>query len=311
MTALEAVSAYLPPDAVPIDDIGARIGQTPRQLRLYKRFHGLSEVRYGPEQSLADLMVSAASGLTDLSGREHRVRYLVHARTLQTVAPYPANPLHEARRRLGLEHASAFTLTEHACASGLLAVDLIGRLLRADGDPDALGLLITGEKAFTPLVQHIPDTTYMGEGGAAVLLRAGDGGGDTLRSYVSRTRGEFAAGLWMDPESSSRFQEVYETTLAEVIAQALEEAGTGLEELRLILPHNVNRHSWRRLCKRMGYPAEQAFLDNVSWVGHCFCADPFINYRSAVDSGFLRSGDYYLMAAVGLGATFSAMVFQH
>ncbi|WP_028648146.1 ketoacyl-ACP synthase III family protein [Nocardiopsis sp. CNT312] len=311
MTALEAVSAYLPSEPVTIDEISERTGQTPRQLRLYKRFYGLSEVRYGREQSLTDLMVSAVDGLKALSGQEHRVRYLVHARTLHTVSPYPANPLHDARRRLGLEHASAFTLTEHACASGLLAVDLIGRLLRADGDPEALGLLITGEKAFTPLAQYIPDTTYMGEGAAAVLLRSGDTGGDTLRSYASLTRGEFAAGLWMDPEVSSRFQEVYEKTLTDVITQALEEAGIGLEDLRLILPHNVNRHSWRRLCKRMGYPADQAFLDNVSWVGHCFCADSFINYRSAVDHGSLRSGDYYLMAAVGLGATFSAMVFQH
>ncbi|MEU0242477.1 3-oxoacyl-[acyl-carrier-protein] synthase III C-terminal domain-containing protein [Nocardiopsis sp. NPDC006198] len=311
MTAIEAVSTYLPPGVVAIDDIGERIGQTPRQLRLYKRFHGLSEVRRAPDRTLAELLSAAAGKMTALRGREHQVRYLVHARTLQTVAPYPANPLHEARRLLKLEHAEAFTVTEHACASGLLAVDLVGRLLRAEENPEALGLVFTGEKTFTRLAQFIPDTTYMGEGTAAVLLRTGDTGSDTLRSYVSRTRGEFSAGLWMEPEFASRFQEVYEETLAEVIARALTEAGITQAELRLILPHNVNRHSWRRLGKRIGYPAERMFLENVPVTGHCFCADSFINYRSAVDRGLLHPGDHYLMAAVGLGATFSAMVFQH
>jgi 3-oxoacyl-[acyl-carrier-protein] synthase-3 len=45
--------------------------------------------------------------------------------------------------------------------------------------------------------------------------------------------------------------------------------------------------------------------------GHCFGADYFINFASADGLGMLRPGEYYLMAAVGLGATFSAMVFQH
>ena len=45
--------------------------------------------------------------------------------------------------------------------------------------------------------------------------------------------------------------------------------------------------------------------------GHCFCADPFINYRTAVERQLLRRGDRYLMAAIGLGAAFSAQVFEH
>ena len=61
----------------------------------------------------------------------------------------------------------------------------------------------------------------------------------------------------------------------------------------------------------IGLPLERVFLDNVPVTGHCFCADPFINYRTALDLGRLRPGDHYLIAAVGLGATFSAMVFEH
>jgi 3-oxoacyl-[acyl-carrier-protein] synthase III len=311
MTAIEAVSVYLPDQAVSIEEIGERIGQTPRQVRVYRRFYGLAEVRVAPEESLAELLAAAAGKMTALKGREQRVRHIAHARTLQTVSPYPRNPLHEARHMLGLEHAAAFTLTEHACAGGLLAVDLVGRLLRGSGDPEALGLVFAGEKTFTRLARYIPDTTYMGEGMAAVLVQPRDTGGDVLRSYASQTRGEFAAGLWMGPESSARFQEVYQETLAETMIEAVTRAGITLEDVRLILPHNVNRHSWRQLCRRIDVPLERVFLDNIPVTGHCFGADSFINFASAEELGMLRPGDHYLMAAVGLGATFSAMVFQH
>jgi hypothetical protein len=54
-----------------------------------------------------------------------------------------------------------------------------------------------------------------------------------------------------------------------------------------------------------------ALLDNVPVTGHAFCADAFINYETAAQRGLLRHGDRYIIAAAGLGATFSAMVFEH
>jgi 3-oxoacyl-[acyl-carrier-protein] synthase-3 len=61
----------------------------------------------------------------------------------------------------------------------------------------------------------------------------------------------------------------------------------------------------------MGISRDRIFLGNVPITGHCFCADPFLNYRTVADLGLLNPGDRYLMVTVGLGSTFSAMVFQH
>jgi 3-oxoacyl-[acyl-carrier-protein] synthase-3 len=52
-------------------------------------------------------------------------------------------------------------------------------------------------------------------------------------------------------------------------------------------------------------------LRNVARFAHCYCADPFLNYTSALEQGRLRRGDHYLMAAVGPGATFTATVVRH
>ncbi len=309
MTALEAVAVHLPPRSLPIEQVAADLGLEPKQATLLRRFHGLDRVRYDPEGTLFDLLLGAARALEPLRGRERDVRYVLHARGV-TQVPYPHNPLHEVCRELGLEHALAFTVTHHACATGLLAVDVAGRLLAADGDPDALALILAGEKAFTRDARLVPQTSLFGESAAAALVRGG-AGRDRVLSYAAVLRGEFDGRLAEDPDLLHRYQRAYPQLLAEAVFTALESAKTGLDELRLILPHNVNLISWRGFCKQVGFPIDRVLLDNVPALGHSFAADAFINHRTATDRGLLRPGDRYLVAAAGVGAAFSAMVLEY
>jgi 3-oxoacyl-[acyl-carrier-protein] synthase-3 len=321
MTALEAVSVYLPPARVPIEQLAGSLGLTEMQVKLFRRFHGLREVGRDPDMSLSDLLMRAAAGLDALRGQEHRVRYVLYARAMPVVAPYPVNPLHEVCRALGLEHALAFTVTQQSCASGLMAIDMAGRLLAADGatapdppDPAAdpagpLALILAGEKAFTHDAQVFTDTTVFGEGASACLVSA-SGTRDRLLAYASNVRGDFdnATG-----ENDARLQREYRPLLAEVMLRALEEAGLTLDDIRVILPHNVNMVTWQRMCLLLKFPRDRVLLDNIPTSGHVFCADLFVNYQTACERGLLQPGDRYLAAAVGAGggATFAAMVFEH
>lgn len=76
----------------------------------------------------------------------------------------------------------------------------------------------------------------------------------------------------------------------------------------MIVPHNVNNSSWRGVIRELGFGVERIYLDNVPRYGHCFGSDPFINLASMRDEGRLRDDGVYLLAAVGLGATYAAMV---
>jgi 3-oxoacyl-[acyl-carrier-protein] synthase-3 len=310
MTYLEEVSGYFPPLAVPVASLGGELGLDEAKIKVFQRFYGLSSILREPGGLINDLLLGAAGKLEGLRGREHRVRYVIQARTMPVVAPYGVNPVHEVKRELGLHNAVAFAMFQHACASGLFAVDLAGHLLEADGDPAGLALVLTGEKTFTPAAKTVPGTAINGEGSAAVLVGPGEGH-DHVLSYQTRTYGQFNAGLSLSQEVLSEFQRVYPDALAEILLAAVREAGLTLDDLNLVLPHNVNRVSWVRVAKRIGLPLDRIFLDNVPVTGHCFCADPFLNYTSARGLGRLKPGDHYLMAAVGLGATFSAMVFRH
>jgi 3-oxoacyl-[acyl-carrier-protein] synthase-3 len=318
MTALEAVSVYLPPTRVSVESMAGPLGLTEMQVKLFRRFHGLKQVGRDADASLSGLLMKAAAGLHELRGQEHRVRYVLYARAMPVVAPYPVNPLHEVCQALGLDHALAFTVTHQSCASGLLAIDIAGRLLAADtagaasaGDAGSgpLALILSGEKAFTREAQMFADTTFFGEGASACLVSA-FGARDRLLAYASNVRGEFDSATG---ENDARLQREYRPCLAEVMRRALDEAGLALDDIRVVLPHNVNMVTWQRMCLLLGFPRDRVLLDNIPTSGHVFCADVFANYKTACERGLLAPGDRYLAAAVGAGggATFAAMVFEH
>lgn len=309
MTALAEVATYLPAQQAPIEAVLTGLGVTPMQAKVFRRYHDLAEVRLDPGADLLDLLLAAATRLTGLAGREPSVRYVVYARSFPVVVPYPVNPLHDLCRKLGLSNAIAFAVSQHACASGLLALDLAGRLLAAEPDPEALALVVAGEKAFTPDARFVPETTVFSEGASAALVTA-HGARDRMIAYATNGRGDFDDELSDDP---TQFPREYHNCLAETIHAALTQAGLRLDQLDLILPQNINTLVWRRLCRRIGFPVERVLLDNIPVFGHVYCADAFLNYQTAQARGLLRPGTRYLVGAAGagMGATFSAMIFEH
>lgn len=314
MTAIEAVATYLPSRRLSVEEAAGPLALAPMQVRLFRRYHGLDQLHRDPDESLYDMLLGAASRLEALRGHEQRVRYVLYARAFPTVVPYPLNPLHDLCRALGLSHALALTVTQQSCASGLLAIDVAGRLLAADarhardGD-EPLALILAGEKAFTRDSQLLPDTSIFGEGASACLL-SHDGPRDRLLAYACGLRGEFDEERTDD---AAAFQREYRPALARVIAAALDEAGIAMDDVALVLPHNINLVTWQRLSRQIGCPLDRVLLDNIPVHGHIYCADAFFNYRTALERDRLKPGDRYLVATVGAGqgAAFSAMVFQH
>jgi len=312
MTALDTVAAYLPDRRVPIEELAGRLELTGSQVQVLRRIRGLSEVcRTRPGELPIDLLTAAVDRLDGLRGREHLVRHVLYARGVPLTTPFPVNPLHDLCRHAGLSHANAFTVTHHACATSLLAVDLAGRLLLADGDQEALALVVAGETVFAHDPRLPPDARVLGEAAGACLVSA-DGPRDRVLAYACHQRGDLDHWLSVDAgDFADRFAREYRTLLAEVINAAVGRAGLRLDEIALILPHNVNVASWHGVCRVLGFPPERVMLHNVPRVGHTFAADAFVNYRTATELDLLRPGDRYLVAAAGYGATFSAMVFEH
>ncbi|MEU9792297.1 3-oxoacyl-[acyl-carrier-protein] synthase III C-terminal domain-containing protein [Streptomyces sparsogenes] len=179
-----------------------------------------------------------------------------------------------------------------------------------EGADDESVLVLTGDRVARPEQATIPGVAVVADAAAACLVGPGVPG-DLLLGSAFRTYGRFYRGFGgADPDREREYTRLYAPALAAVIGEALEEAGTGLDGIRWIVPHNVNRLSWKGVAKELGLPYSQVFLDNLPRLGHANCADPYLNLASLRAAGRLAPGHRYVLAAVGLGATFGAAVLE-
>jgi 3-oxoacyl-[acyl-carrier-protein] synthase III len=309
VTTLERVEAFVPERCATVEEVAARTGLRRHQARMFRRLRGLDRLRWDPDLTLFDLVCEPSRELLRTVPDLRVIRYLIFAHTVRDLTPSHLSAAERLRDRLELPCAEPFAVTQQHCASGLAAIDVAGELLRADGDPDARALVVTGEKPFTPIVRVIHNASVMGEAATACLVGL-DGTGPRVRSYAVRTAGEFAEGYRLTGEPLRRFGRGYTDALIAVMRQALDEAGACLADIRLVVPHNVNMSSWLRVCTDLGLDRSRVFLDNIPEYSHCSCADPFLNLVSLRERGLLAGSGLYLLTAVGLGATYAAMVLE-
>lgn len=305
MLRLQGIGTHTPGSSVAIAELGGHLGLTPAQVRLHTKFFGQDKVVVARDTDVVGMLVPAGEDALRGADRDS-VRYLLYAHTVQHVAPPGHHVLDRVRRELGLRNATAFALSQQNCVSALYAVQLAQYLLH-DAEPGSQVLIMAGEKTLSPAIQLIPGTTVMGEATAACLVGTG-AAGDEVLAVATRTLGRFYRCNDCSDELKAEYGEIYAGTLVSVMNEALGQAGFGVGDVAAVLPHNVNRFSWKQLSRGLGIPLEKVYLDNVSKLGHCFGADPFINLSDAKKGGIVGPGDLVLLATAGLGATFAAIV---
>jgi 3-oxoacyl-[acyl-carrier-protein] synthase-3 len=307
---LESVASFLPERSVRIEDLGEHLGLRRAELGVFRKFYGLDRLRFDPDIGLVDLVRPAAARALAALPAGRRVDYVIYAHTTQTLAPPDVDIAQVIRTELGLADAEAFGLSQQACASSLGAIDVVAELLRSAGTDGGYALVVTGERAFAPVVQLVPNTAIMADAAGACLVTI-DGHGDAVCSFVTRTLGEYAEWATLASEQRLGFADRYAPCLAGVILAAVAAAGLGFDDIDKVVPHNVNMLAWRQTIKELDSVPAKFFLDNIPRLSHSYTSDVFVNYTTMRDAGLLVDGGRYVLAAVGLGATFGAMVITH
>ncbi|MFJ6215521.1 3-oxoacyl-[acyl-carrier-protein] synthase III C-terminal domain-containing protein [Streptomyces sp. NPDC092296] len=305
MLYLRKVVPFIPEHSTAIRDLRDSLDVSETEIKVLTRFLGLERIATAEGLSTLDMLLSIGQeALADVD--RSLVRYLIHAHTVQHLAPPGLRWMDVLRDKLGLGEARAFSMSHQGCVISLSALRLTESLL-AEEPAGSTALILIGEKALSPVVQHIPGISVLGDATAGVVV-ALDGPGDAVLSTAHRTLGEFHQTRHMSDELQRRYRQTYTPTLAAVMLEAVEGAGLGLDDIDLVLPHNVNRYSWSSTARRLGLPLERIYLTNVPKTGHCFCADPFVNLSTARAENVVRPGETVLMVSAGQGGTFAAAV---
>lgn len=305
MLYLRKVVPFVPEHSVSVAELREPLRISHAEVKLLTRFLGLDRVVVAEGLSTLDMLL--ALGREVLAGTDRsRVRYLIHAHTVQHVAPPRLRWMDALRTGLDVAGATSFSMSHQGCAVGLSVLKVAESLL--SGEPaGSTALVLVGEKALSSVMQHLPATSVLGDATAGVLVGL-EPPGDALLSTAHRTRGEFHQAMNMPEEGQSRYRRAYTPELTAVMLDAVRRADLELDDIDLVLPHNVNRYSWSTAARRLGLPLDRIYLENVPKTGHCFCADPFMNLSTARAEGAVRPGANVLLVSAGQGGTFAAAV---
>ncbi|UQX03435.1 3-oxoacyl-[acyl-carrier-protein] synthase III C-terminal domain-containing protein [Streptomyces sp. RerS4] len=306
-TTLEAVASHFPERTMTVEERAREMGLNEAQVNLFRKIHGLDVLHVDPAGNLYDLVLPPAREVLDGTAPE-AVRYVLYVHATTEVAPAEADIAQEIKRRLGLHRATAFSMTHQSCSTTLTAVDIAGTLLRADGDPDAKALVVSGEKLFARDMRILFNSCVFAEGAASALVGL-SGEGAEIRSLVTRTFGEYFDGVHMTPAQHRESGGARPGVVREVIEEAVERAGIALEDLHLVLPTNSNTNFWAESIRQMDFDVSKFFFDNIPRYSHCMAADALINYVTLRDEGRLAAGRPHLFLSFGLGMTYAAGVF--
>ncbi len=307
MIGIDEVAYYLPKRRVTIADLAQELGLSDKDVFLHTTYHGQREIAYDPQQTLQDLLTGALDKLLDSpKAADHKIKHLFYTHTVG-VNQDPLKPvLGEIIRRYDLRECSAMAVTQANCASGVMALKYAKTVLEHGEENDAV-LILCGDRGIGSWRVQ-PGNTITGDGAAAALITK-----NATKNYLITTNLKIDSRFYMgfhDPKIIERFNEDHPRLLTEFLTDSVKKGGRTFDEVKFILPHNINRTAWLQAAKNLGLDRSKVYLKNVPKTGHCFTADNFINLRTAEEDGSVQPGDLCLCVSLGSGFFYTSALIQ-
>lgn len=129
---------------------------------------------------------------------------------------------------------------------------------------------------------------------------------DRILACVQQSRGVY----WDCEASHDQIVASYFPLIQDTLLQALHQAGLGLDDLDLLIPHNVSTRSWEIMARILKLPPEKIYTANIPRFGHAVASDNVINHLDARDAGRLRPGDKVAWFVMGFGAHWNCTVVE-
>src|SRR6266545_1792136 len=227
---------------------------------------------------------------------------------------------------LGATRAGAFDV-EAACTSFVTALGVARGMISSGTVQNAL---VIGAECLSRLLNFKDRTTCVlfGDGAGAVVVEASNAsvGIESVVLHSEGSKGEMLmvkAGGSRVPASKETLEqgqhfitmqggEVFKLavkSMADAAEEALAEAGLGLDDIALMIPHQANIRIIEGVAKRLHFPMEKVFV-NIQRYGNTSAASVPIAICEAEATGRMRRGDKVLLVAFGGGFTWGASVME-
>ncbi|MBE1273876.1 3-oxoacyl-[acyl-carrier-protein] synthase III C-terminal domain-containing protein [Enterovibrio baiacu] len=133
----------------------------------------------------------------------------------------------------------------------------------------------------------------------------------SVLSVATLFDGQFSGGIYLESNDGiqEKYNAFYQINVEKVVDRCLAEANLTREDIDVVLPHNVNAQTWKKLAAKLGIPIDKVYTKNIARYGHCFGGDLFVNLNDLYNELDSPQTVTCLAVAAGIGASFGATLF--
>ncbi len=322
---IEEVATYLPAESASLEQLKDRglINGSVATLRSF----GFDRVHLAGDESNVDMAVCAARKLLDETDTDpDAIGLILYATALSSSATmsdvgksqvesgpvlqlddvsdlfkYPVSLL---QSELDLPNASVMGVNQAGCASIFAALRLARAMIASESELDSV-LCVSADKfpAGRPrdLIYNV-----VSDGASAALVRR-----EASRNRIVECAQVTKGALWDGGSLENEIVAAYFPTAKSLIERTLANAGLTIDDIALVIPHNVSARSWEILGKLIGCPRDRIYMENIRCAGHTIASDNLLNLQRATEEGRIEKGDKLLLFTFGYGLNWACMVLEH
>ena len=285
---------------------------------------GIRERRIaGPDESTATLATAAARKAISSAGLEPKDIELIVCATITPEMVFPSTACFVGAA-LGLKGIPAFDLSA-ACSGFIYALVTGANFVRAG---QFKNVLVIGAETLSRITDYTDRSSCIlfGDGAGAVVLQRStdpargllysslhaDGTGADAMKCIPGSRYPLSELMIADRQHFMKIKgrEVYKFAVMkfeELIHEAMRACELTPEQLKLIIPHQVNQRIIDSAMEKLGLPTEKAFV-NIDRYGNTSAASIPIALDEAYRTGRFHIGDAVIFVAFGGGLTWANAV---
>lgn len=322
------LGAYLPPRRVTNDDLAKMFDTSDEWIQ---QRTGIKERRYADEGVFcSDLALEATKeALKDSNVALEEIDYIILA-TLSPDFHFPGTACY-LQKKLGLPKVPCLDIRQQctgflyglSIADAYIKAGLYRRILLVGAEVHSSALNFTSEGRDVAVL--------FGDGAGAAVIGPSDDPSRGLLTMHLHADGNFADILMLEIFNISKKpyithgsldegrqfpkmigRDVFRvavTRMPEVIKEALQSAGIGLNDIKLFIPHQANMRINQFVAASLNLP-EEKFFHNIQRYGNTTAASIPIALKEARDEGLFEEGDLITLVAFGAGFTWGAGILR-
>ena len=316
--------SFAPPKLLTNDDLAKMVDTSDEWITArtgIKTRHIASET-----DTTASLATEAAKRALDEAKIDAKQLDVIIVATITPEMVFPSTASF-VQRAIGAENAFVFDLGA-ACSGFVYSLSVVQQFIESGRLKTAL---VIGAETLTKITNWNDRTSCIlfGDGaGAVVLERADDGQRGILYCTMSSDGNRWEAlncqaygsrypankplddpnKIFMEIKGREVYQQAVRR-IVESVNECLDRCGLTMDDISMIISHQMNARIIESAAKRLKLPPEKVFI-NIAEYGNTSAASVPIAFDECVRSGKLKRGDLCIFVAFGAGLTWAASVIE-